>query len=258
MKTLYRIVTGCVLVILVVSCKKDYSFFESSDCYLNFKYEGATSEDITDEISTTSYSFVYAGEDVKVDTIWFEVTTLGFLSSEERPFVLKQFPVEGVDNAVPGVHYVAFDDAELMKFYRIPKDQNTVKIPVILLRDDPELKKKAMVLKFGFGENEFFTPGYQGMVSRTVNITDYLTEPKEWWRLYMGSYGQVRHYLMISWTGEPWDDAYIKDYVRGDSAYRTYIRQWLRNKLAEENAKRLADPKIGDVYREADGRAVSF
>ena len=30
------------------------------------------------------------------------------------------------------------------------------------------------------------------------------------------------------------------------------------NKLDEENAKRLADPNIGDIYKEKDGTPVEF
>lgn len=258
MKTLYVILAGFVLLMLLASCEKDYSLFETTNCYLNFNYEDMTSDEITDGMSTTSYSFVYEGDDVKVDTLWFEVIAMGFLSDEDRPFVLKQFPVEGVDNAVPGVHYVAFDDADLVKYYRIPRGQNTVKIPVVLLRNDPELQKKMMVLKFGFEENDFFAPGYKEMVARTVQIRDFLTEPVGWWRANMGTYGQMKHRLMIQWTGEPWDEAYIKEFGSGDSAYRSYMRQWLRRKLKEENDKRLADPNIGDVYREENGTAVSF
>lgn len=258
MKTLYIIVAGFVLLTLSVSCEKDYSLFKTTDCYLNFNYGDVTSEEVTEGMSTTFYSFVYEGDDVKVDTLWFEVVAMGFLSEIDRPLVLKQLPVEGVDNAVPGVHYVAFDDTDLAKFYRIPRGQNTARIPVVLLRNDPELQKKAMALKFGFGENEFFSPGYEGLIVHTIQISDFLTEPVGWWRANMGSYGQVKHHLMIQWTGEPWDEAYIKVFGTGDAAYRSYMRQWFRRKLAEENAKRLADPEIGDVYREADGRVVSF
>lgn len=258
MRRLYNLVAGCAMLALSVSCEKDYSLYDLSECYLNFSYLNVKSENVTEAMATTVYSFAYAGEEVRVDTLWFEVETMGFLSDRDRPLVLKQFPVEGEDNAVPGVHYVAFDDADLAKFYCVPANSSTVKVPVVLLREDPKLREKAVVLKFGFVENEFFAPGYKGMVERTMSISDYLTQPKEWWRINMGSYGQEKHRLMILWTGELWDEEYILQFARGDSAYRSYLRQWLRRKLEEENAKRLADPEIGDVYREADGRAVVF
>lgn len=255
---LNRIVISSILLMSGTACSHEEVFYETPDCHLNFYYEYENSEQVTEEYSTTFYSFVYAGDEATADTLWFEVSTMGFLSAEDRPFVMKQLPVEGADNAVSGVHYVAFDAAEVAGFYRIPARQNKVRIPVILLRNDPELQTKARVLRFGFGENAFFTPGYESLAFRTIHISDYLTKPANWWRIYMGSYGQVKHRLMIQWTGKPWDEAYIQEYSRGDAAYRTYMQQWLRRKLGEENARRLADPAIGDVYREADGTAVAF
>ena len=224
-----------------------------------------------------SYSFIGKEETRMMDTLWFTVRPQGLLPERNCRIRLEQYEgkewkyIYGEDGAIAdsvlrvfphqaeaGIHYVAFDDADLVKYYRIPRGQNTVKIPVVLLRNDPELQKKMMVLKFGFEENDFFAPGYKEMVARTVQIRDFLTEPVGWWRANMGTYGQMKHRLMIQWTGEPWDEAYIKEFGSGDSAYRSYMRQWLRRKLKEENDKRLADPNIGDVYREENGTAVSF
>lgn len=259
MNTRYLLTTVCLLSTVLLSCEKEDAYYETPDCHLNFAYGDATSEQITEAMITTTYSFRYAGDTVRNDTLWFEVETMGFLSPTDRPLRLQQFPAEEVENAVPGRHYTAFDDAGLAQFYRIPANQSKVRIPVVLLRGDTALRTRAMTLKFGFAANEFFTPGYEEMCVRIVHITDYLTEPAGWRNSYsLGRYGQMKHQLMIEWTGEPWDEQYIKTYINTDAAYRTYILGWLRKKLAEENDKRLADPAIGDVYRETDGSAVSF
>lgn len=265
MRMLYNIVAGVILSVLVMACEKDLSLYDTPDCRLNFRYyqygDLLDAENVTDEMRLTLYSFIYAGGEMERDTLWFQISTMGFLSGEERPLALQQIQVEGEENAVPGVHYVAFDDAEYRLLYCVPANQDTLSIPVILLRD-ASLQEKNVRLKFGFKENEYFKPGYVGLTERVINITDRLAKPGNWGECYMdqvvGAYGEVKHQLMIEWTGEAWDEDYVKEFAEGDGAYQSYMSQWFIRKLDEENAKRLADPEIGEVYREADGTIVDF
>ena len=37
-----------------------------------------------------------------------------------------------------------------------------------------------------------------------------------------------------------------------------YLASWFAERLLKENAERLADPQIGDVYREENNDAVDF
>ena len=122
------------------SCEKDLPTYATSDCNLNFVYRDyenkiKTSANVTDEDRTYSFSFVYSGMNVQQDTVWFEVSTMGHLSDVDRTFALEQIQIEGVENAVAGTHYQAFDTPSLQKFYVIKAGKNSAMIPVVLLRD---------------------------------------------------------------------------------------------------------------------------
>ena len=54
---------------------------------------------------------------------------------------------------------------------------------------------------------------------------------------------------MIEWTGEKWDDAYIKELMDGDNAYVNYLAGWFARKLEEAGE---------EPYKEEDGTPVSF
>ena len=61
---------------------------------------------------------------------------------------------------------------------------------------------------------------------------------------------------MIDWTGEVWDESYIRSLLNGDSGYLSYLKEFFQQKLEEENAKRQ---EAGlDIYREADGSEIRF
>ncbi len=73
-------------------------------------------EEVTDEMRYASYSFVYVGDEVEVDTVWFEISTMGFVSDEDRPLELEQIQT-GKNDAKADVHYVAFTNEELKAKY---------------------------------------------------------------------------------------------------------------------------------------------
>ena len=128
-------------------------------------------------------------------------------------------------------------------------------VPVIVLRD-ASLEEHDVTLVFRFAENEYFKPGYTGLTERTLHITDRLLEPGNWSQQYFGTYGPVKHQLMIDWTGEVWDESYIRSLLNGDSGYLSYLKEFFQQKLEEENAKRQ---EAGlDIYREADGSEIRF
>ena len=122
MKQLINILIGCLFLFGMSSCEKDLPVYETPDCWLNFvyyNYDGSIleTEKVTDEIRYASYSFVYAGDEVEIDTVWFEISTMGFVSDEDRPLELEQIQT-GKNDAKADVHYVAFTNEELkMKFF---------------------------------------------------------------------------------------------------------------------------------------------
>lgn len=235
----------------MTACDKDnYDVYDDNDGRLNFVFyveneygdsELAYAEDVTDEMRTYPFSFVFSGMEATRDTVWFSATTMGFLSSEYRPYALKQIQREGVMNAVPGVHYVAFDDPSVQELYRVAPGSNTVQVPVVVLRD-ASLQDTTVILNFGFDDNGIFKAGYAGLDTRILEITDRLAMPDNWVtsRLdcYVGDYSQLKHQLMIEWTGDTWDAEFIAEFMEGDQAYISYMSDWFAQKLEEENAAR--------------------
>lgn len=264
MKKIYHFIFMITFLFTISSCEKDLPLYNTSDCRLNFVYyyyngELVPSTSVTDAMRSQSYSFVLssasAGEDLTNDTVWFEVTTMGFLSDKDRPIALKQIMVEGENNAVAGKHYIAFDDPSYMSKCYVPANQNKTMLPIVLLRD-PSLKEENVVLKFAFTENDYFKPGYTGLTERSITITDQLSKPSNWSTSYFGTYGPVKHQLMIEWTQKAWDENYIDELLNGDKGYISYLSRWFREKLAEENSKRQSQGL--DIYREEDGTPVYF
>lgn len=266
MKALNRIELASIILTLTVSCEKDLAPYDNTNAWLNFiVYDDSgipvTSEEATDEMKQTVYSFVTAsvaaGEELKEDVIEFEVSTVGFLSDKDRPVSLKQIQT-GKNDAIPGVHYVAFDSPEFISRCYIPANQNKAIIPITVLRNE-SLKEGDVTLKFAIAENEYFKPGYAGLTERTILISDLLAQPGNWPIDYVGNYGPLKHQLLMKWTGETWDETYIASLLNGDSGYLTYLTRWLTEKLAEENAKRLAQGL--DVYKEREedgGEIITF
>ena len=265
MKQLINILIGCLFLFGMSSCEKDLPVYETPDCWLNFvyysSYDGSVlgTEEVTDEMRYASYSFVYVGEEVEVDTVWFEISTMGFVSDEDRPLELEQIQT-GKNDAKADVHYVAFTNEELKaKYYMIPARKTGTKIPIVV-KKDPSLNSGDVILQFTFKDNGYFKPGYDGLTTRTLSISSKLTKPSVWEESYcdytFGLYGPEKHRLMIEWTGEKWDDEYIKELMDGDSAYVNYLAGWFARKLEEENAKR--EEAGEEPYKEEDGTPVSF
>lgn len=129
-------------------------------------------------------------------------------------------------------------------------------------------------MEFTFKENVFFQLGYPEFSHYTLTISDNLTEPTSWsvcsLNAFFGAWGAVKHGLMIEWTGEPWDDDYIKSlfveynfgdisiWVPQDQDYLNYLAVWFSEKLEKANEDRLNNPAIGEKYKESDGQEVSF
>ena len=257
---------GCCLLAFT-ACEKDLQPYNTPGAWLNFAFRESSGELITsseglyDDIYNTYYSFALqsakAGVDITQDTVWIEVTTMGFLSDQNRTVELEQVAT-GEEDAVPGVHYVAFDDPSLLAKSYVPAGQNIASVPIVVLRD-ASLDEHDVVLKIAVKDNGVFKPGYEEFSTRTLHISSQLAKPGNWdvtMDFLFGAYTPAKHALMIEWTGELWDDAYVEELNNGDYGYMEYLGQWMKDKLAEENQKRL-DAGM-DIYREPDGTPVSF
>lgn len=218
-----------------VSCEKDLPVYDTETCRINFDTSAKAIGDDNEE----TYSFVFNG-DIQKDTFWVKVNTMGFLSDEDRYFELQQIEAKDTLNAVPGKHYVPFD--EMKQYYYIPAGANTATVPVVVLRD-ASLETDQYLLKFELKENDNFKQGYKKYNYRKLFITDQIAKPAGWdtyyLSYYIGTYTTALHRFIIDITGDKWDDEYITS-ACSDSGFMMYIGTYLKNKLAEVNAERAA------------------
>ena len=257
------------------SCERELEVYSEPTCRLNFIYENVeTRAQFDEKFATTSYSFVYGPSNLTNDTLWFEVETMGFVSDKDRAVSLVQVST-GENDAVPGKHYVAFNDPSLASKYVIPAGKARAKLPIVLLRD-ASLLTETVTLRFSIQDNDYFVQGYPEFQTRTLVFTDQLAEPSKWtaplsmayvyggrtyyyttyFYYYFGNYGVVKHRFLIEKTGKAWDDDYIEELMGGDSNYIDYIQKKVTKLLEEENAHRQAQGL--DVLKEADGTVVDF
>lgn len=255
---------------LFTACEKDLPTYSTQDAWLNFVYYDyngdpiISTEDMEGEegITNTYYSFIMSSinkdTELTQDTVWIEVSTMGFLSDQNRTVEFEQIPTDAND-AVPGKHYVAFNDPQLLAKSFVPAGANSARIPIVVLRD-ASLEEEDAVLQFTIKDNGVFKPGYEAMSIQTLYISGKLSQPSKWSSYYcdyyFGTYGQKKHELMIEWTGENWDDDYLDELFSGDSGYIYYLAQWFKIKLEEENQKRIEEG-LGK-YTEEDGTEIEF
>lgn len=251
-KYIYSIMAAVAL--FCTSCEQDLPVYNDPTARLNF-YNESTGDTLT------SYCFVYHNE-VPQDTIWMRVTTMGFLADHDRQFELQQV-MTGDNDAEPGKHYVAFDNADLRKYYVIKADSVGAYFPVVVLRHDSE-SDKIYNLKFTIKDNDEFKVGYNDYLYKYVTITDMLVKPANWGGLMnwmFGQYGTEKHKFMMKVSGELWDEEYIsknnfdKSSI-ADQNYMFYLSTLFQSELDKENAEREARGE-GPLC-EANGDVVYF
>lgn len=202
------------LLIIFNSCKKDqYYIFNDVPrvqfgTYLTKKFISEYTDSLKSE------TFYYHPESVVVDTIYFDIYTIGEVAKTDRPFRLKQIVQEGRENAVPGKHYLGFDNPALEKLYVIKADSVHALVPIIVLRDT-ELKSKTVSLYFEVVENEFFGLGEKSKIWRRLLLTDRLSKPNSWnadvTRYHLGAYSVKKHAFMIETSVQKWDEEFLKN-----------------------------------------------
>lgn len=244
----------CALLVSVafVGCEKGLPVYDYPHNSLNFV---VTLDEETNEAVEKNYSFVYAGDAVKTDTIWVTVTTQGFLSDKDRPFQLQQITAgEGKKDAQAGVHYESFDSEQMLSRHLvIPAGASKHKFPIVVYRD-PSLTEYDVFLYFQIKPNEYFGQGLTNYRTVKLVISNSLKRPEGWEEYYFGTYGPVKHKFMIDETGLRWDDDFCTSLT--DFGYIQYLTMMLHQRLQEVNAERK---KQGlDILKEENGKAVKF
>lgn len=263
-----QIILSFIVAAGLASCEKELEMYSEPTCRLNFYYDIDETGDYKPEMGRSAYSFVYGDPNRTQDTVWVEVESMGFVSDKDRAISLEQADSAGVENAVAGKHYVAFNDPQLAQLYVMPAGKARTKLPIVMLRD-ASLKEKTVVLRYRIKPNENFVNGYNQYIERSLTFTDQLSEPAKWtyqypygdkWTVsfadYFGDYGLVKHQFLINETGDKWDDEYIDKLMTGDSSYLEYMMRKMARRLREVNAERAAQGL--DPLTEADGTPVEI
>jgi hypothetical protein len=219
--------------------------------------------------STQRYTFVYEPRETEEDTMWVEVATSGFVTDYPRPVTLRQLESDP-PRAVPGTHYVPFDDPRAASLLVIPAGATRAKLPVIVLRG-ASLIEAEHTLRVAIVENEYFKPGFRESREKLLTVSDILIRPSTWDpyidQLFT-TYGTETHRFMIDVAppGVIIDDSFFDGWYDPTSFVNmglfAYWTSYFEGKLQEENARRLAAGL--DILREApvegesQGRALTF
>ncbi|MFV0484488.1 MAG: DUF4843 domain-containing protein [Bacteroidales bacterium] len=250
---LFLLALLCSMVVFY-SCEEDYGSYSGGD-YIQF---GPNPDDIYEsskvmDDTVKTYSFVYEGLSVTRDTVFFDLYVQGRTADYNRTFKLTQLSADDTLSAVPGVHYVAFDNPEATANYVVKAGQVHTSVPIIILRDE-SLSQNSYVLKFGLEVGGDFELGDSRLLWRKIYFGDILLKPDNWANIawFFGEYSRVKHLFMIEATGQNWDESYIEDVAFTYSVL--YASQGAcKEKLAEYNK---AHP--GEPMRDENGGLLVF
>lgn len=255
MKVLYSFFA---VLLLFSSCRKDSYLHFEDDARLQFgptpdkMYN--TSANLHDTVK--AFTFLTRPADVERDTLYFDLYLLGNVASTDRAYQLKQAQLNEVENAIPGIHFVPFDDPSIKHLYVLPANKAHVKVPVVLLKD-ATLSESDYQLRFKIAENENFKIGDTRLNWRKVIIADVLIVPSSWVVGYYGTYSRVKHRFMMQQTGMEWDELYF-NVIKTDVTMNLYWQGKLRQLLHEFNTNQENIDKGDAPLMDENNRAVTF
>ncbi len=236
------------------SCEKDLPINSDPESRLAFVYEYT-------EDSVVTSTFAYYSEDVVYDTVWLDITLYGMPVDYERPIALEQV-MTGQNDAVSGVHYVPFDDPDLVaNYYVFPANALSSKIPFVVKRD-PSLKTADYKLKITFKPNEAFGYSVKERSTRSILIADQLVKPNNWdysINYFFGDYGKEKHRFLSQVFEANWDEEYIENEILSHMSDQIVIMGMVRKAgqaLADLNAEREAAGL--EPLKEEDGTVVTI
>lgn len=254
MKTkIYISAIAFLLLGVITACQKDQYYYFNDESRLQFgpPNDGRNYGEFADTAKTAT--FYYEESDVQLDTVYFDIYTIGETSQIDRTYSLRQVQASGAENAIPNKHYVAFDDADMKKLLVITAGSVHARVPILIKRD-PELKAKTVALQFEVEENSSFKPGEKSKVWRKLYITDRLSQPNAWdattTQYYFGPYSTAKHSFMIEITGQKWDQDFFLE-IRTASDLINYWKSVLSTALIKynnEHAEPLKDENGAIIF----------
>jgi hypothetical protein len=150
-----------------------------------------------------NYSFFLSGGSATSDTIWIDARLTGEPLPVDRPFALVQANATADDAAIPGEHYVAFDDPAIAASVALPANATGVILPVIVKRV-PDMDTVSYRLTIAISPGNLFAPGIIHRDTLVINITAMAVKPAAWDRYYdatFGPWGQEKMRFIIDHVG---------------------------------------------------------
>ena len=185
------------------------------------------------------HSFFSLPEEQMRDTVYIVFGTMGYPSGEARPVKIVQTNAGEPDAAVPGVHYVPFDDPEVAGSFAVAPGKTTARVPIILLRDK-SLLTSSVCLKMALRKNECFEPMVESNATFRITTSSMPAPPEKWnylWKDVWGVWGPKKMWFIINYLGFSKFDEQISD-----SAYKKYLNLKARTKLTEYNYANPDEP----------------
>ena len=218
-----------VAALLLTACEEQIlnKFEDASSLYF---YRGASNSKGAIQRDSVDYSFFLAGSRT-VDTVWVDVRLTGALVDQARPLPIVQTNGEGVNAAVAGRDYEAFDTPEMAARMVMPANRTSVAIPVIVKRT-ASMDNSEFRLDLAITSNGHFTEGIPGQQAYTIKITAMASQPAMWentaangYFQTFGEWGQVKMWFLINYI-----DYTAFDETLTGSAY-TDIRRFYNMKV---------------------------
>ena len=252
-----------VALMFAPSCEEKIPTWSGEDRVNIFLLTGLPTQPDT----TQYFTFVFETPETTQHIIYVRINTEGMIRDYPRAVTLGQMSSGGDNDAVPGVHYVAFDDPQVKDLYVIPAGAQTTLFPIVLLRD-PSLKESTKTLRIEIRPNEHFQrSATRGWSHRQLVFSDRLYKPRAWDEpgevtTYFGVYGQAKHLFMITVGEQPFNDNWFNNnfvwntaeelWKARDASHMNLLSNWLQLRLTERNLRE------GDDLKEADGTVVTF
>lgn len=248
MKTVYYYLGMLLFASALTGCKENTALEYENDPCLYF-YNGSDRDGFVQKDSAAHTFFVLPNAQMR-DTVWIDVCTMGYPEDTDRPFELVLTNADKPNAAVPGKHFVAFDDESIKKYYVLPAGKVRYRMPIIILRD-ASLNTSTIRFELTIGENAYFKPGINKLAKFVLTTTASAAKPGNWdkgWEYQFGVWGPVKMKFIIDYVG-------LTDFsVRpSDFGYLSYLAGKAKQKLFEYNQ---AHP--GNELEEADGTPVEF
>jgi hypothetical protein len=272
MRTIYVIALFAFLLCMA-GCTENEMIEYQNDPAIYFQ-KGNEFENKIDSINQM-HSFFLVHSDTLYDIVMVRIRTMGKLEPVDRPFSVVQTNEGQPNAAIPGLHYIPFDDPFIKEVVMerwnngiffidddnarvpptalmvIPANSNRGWAPVAFLRH-PDLDLNTIRLEIAVAGNEYFRPGINANRKFALTTTAMAVKPKLWdtfWYSVFGrSWGTVKMRFIIDITGyTEWDQR------PNDIFYTAFLRT-----LVLEELKKYNNMHPGNPLQEANGELVNF